>query len=252
LACSGRQPYVLLYKRIQRILYNNTRTFPSAPASGKCTSISNTEYLTVRRSQRLNPELHTKEVIDPLNAETERQRLKRQERLQQRRQKRQQKEDSEVSDTESVTSTSAESNTGKAHQDARDQFDTYLADLKENLQLLERTSEMQYRLDVLRSIIDNYDDLASIGNTFNDDRQAHFEPKLKQYQQEVDKAKSPEPLKAAERNCNGVRGKPKVLEIYRVQDAEIPGAKMLGGKMLGAKTEATTIKGAGLASQSSK
>jgi hypothetical protein len=53
-------------------------------------------------------------------------------------------------------------------------------------------------------------------------------------------------------DCNGVRGKPKVLERYRVQDAGIPGAKMLGAKMLGAKTEATTIKGGGLVSQSSK
>jgi hypothetical protein len=166
--------------------------------------ISKTEYLTVRRSQRLNPELHTKEVIDALNAETERQRLERQERLQQRRQKRLEKEDSsqstEASDTESVTST----NPGKAHQEARDQFDTYLADLKLNLQRLEETpkSEKQNRIDVLHSILDNYDDLASIGDTFNDDRHAHFEPKFKQYQQQIDEADSPEARAAAEQNLS--------------------------------------------------
>jgi hypothetical protein len=53
-------------------------------------------------------------------------------------------------------------------------------------------------------------------------------------------------------SVTGYGGKPKVLERYRVQGAEIPGAKMLGAKMLGAKTEATTIKGGGLESQSSK
>jgi hypothetical protein len=53
LECSGRQPYVLLYKRIQRILYddNNTRTFPSAPASGKCTHISKSHRRTQRRDR---------------------------------------------------------------------------------------------------------------------------------------------------------------------------------------------------------
>jgi hypothetical protein len=163
--------------------------------------LSNTEHhLTVRPSQRLNPELHTKEVIDALNAEIERQRLERQERLHIRRQKRQQKEDAEVSDTKSVVST--DTNTGKAHQDARDRFNEYLEDLKQDFQLLERTAEKQYRLDVLRSIIDNYEDLASIGDTFNDDRQAHFEPKLKQYQQEIDKAESPETRLVAEQNLN--------------------------------------------------
>jgi hypothetical protein len=50
--------------------------------------------------------------------------------------------------------------------------------------------------------------------------------------------------------CNGVRGNPKVLERYRVQDTEIPGAKMLGAKMPGAKmpgakTASTTIKSGG-------
>jgi hypothetical protein len=154
--------------------------------------------VTVRRSQRLNPELHTKKVIDALNAETERQRLERQERLQLRRQKRQQKEDAEVSDTESVAST--ETNTGKAHQDAWDQFDAYLSDLKLDIELLEKTAEKQYRLDVLKSAIDNYEDLASIGDTFNDDRQAHFEPKLRQYQQQIDEAESSDARAAAEKN----------------------------------------------------
>jgi hypothetical protein len=140
------------------------RPLGSAPPS------TNTEHhLTVRRSQRLNPELHTKEVIDALNAETERQRLERQEQLQRRRQKRLEKEDSsqatEASDTESVTST----NPGRAHQDARDQFDKYLADIQLDLQILEKTSERQYRLDVLRRIINNYEDSASIGDIFNED-----------------------------------------------------------------------------------
>jgi hypothetical protein len=171
------------------------RPLGSAPPS------TNTEHhLTVRRSQRLNPELHTKEVIDALNEETERQRLERQERLQIRRQKRQQKEDAEISDTESVASTSTETNIGKAHQDARDQFDAYLSDLKLDIELLEKTAEKQYRLDVLKSAIDNYEDLASIGDTFNDDRQAHFEPKLIQYQQQIDEAESSDAREAAEKN----------------------------------------------------
>jgi hypothetical protein len=77
-----------------------------------------------------------------------------------------------------------------------------LADIKQDFQLLERTAENRYRLDVLRSIIDNYEDLASIGDTFNDDRQAHFEPKIKQYQQEIDKAESPEARLVAEQNLS--------------------------------------------------
>jgi hypothetical protein len=97
---------------------------------------------------------------------------------------------------------STDTNTRKAHQDARDRFDEYLEDLKQDFQLLERTAEKQYRLDVLRSIIDNYGDLASIGDTFNDNRQVHFEPKLKQYQQEIDKAESPETHLVAEQNLN--------------------------------------------------
>jgi hypothetical protein len=32
---------------------------------------------------------------------------------------------------------------------------------------------------------------------------------------------------------------------YRVQDTEIPGAKMMGAKILGAKTASTTIKSGG-------
>jgi hypothetical protein len=155
-------------------------------------------HLTVRRSKRLNPELHTKEVIDALNAETERQRLERQERLQIRRQKRQQKEDAEVSDTESVVST--DTNTGKAHQDARDQFDTYLANLKADLKRLEETpkSEKQHRLNVLHSAIDNYEDLTSIGGTFNEDREKSWEPRFHEYQQRIDEATTPEDRTSAE------------------------------------------------------
>jgi hypothetical protein len=159
-------------------------------------------HLTVRRSQRLNPELHTKEVIDDLNAETERQRLERQEQLQRRRQKRLEKEDSsqatEASDTESVTST----NPGKAHKEARDQFDTYLANLKFNLQRLEETpkSEKQNRLSVLHHIIDNYEDSASIGETFNEDREKHWEPRFQEYQQRIEAATTPEDRMSAEEN----------------------------------------------------
>jgi hypothetical protein len=133
-------------------------------------------------------------VIDALNAETERQRLERQERLQRRRQKQLEKEDSsqltEGSDTESVTST----NPGKAHQDARDQFDTYLANLKADLKRLEETpkSEKQHRLNVLHSAIDNYEDLTSIGGTFNKDREKSWEPRFHEYQQTIDEATTPE------------------------------------------------------------
>jgi hypothetical protein len=99
-----------------------------------------------------------------------------------------------------LDSTSTVTNTGKAHQDAPDQFDVYLSDLKLDIELLEKTAEKQYRLDVLKSAIENYEDLASIGDTFNDDRQAHFEPKLRQYQQQIDEAESSDARTAAEKN----------------------------------------------------
>jgi hypothetical protein len=175
------------------------RPLGSAPPS------TNTEHhLTVRRSQRLNPELHTQEFIDALNAETERQRLERQERHQKKREKRLEKEDSsqstEASDTESVIST----NPGKAHKEARDQFDTYLANLKDDLRRLEETpkSEKENRLEILHSILDNYDDLASIGNILNDDRQAQFEPRIEKFQQDLDTAESADARTAAEKNLS--------------------------------------------------
>jgi transcription initiation factor TFIID subunit 2 len=49
---------------------------------------------------------------------------------------------------------------------------------------------------------------------------------------------------ALARYCNGVRGKPKVLEILGA-NTEVLGAKVAGSKMPGAKPASTTIKDRG-------
>jgi hypothetical protein len=79
-------------------------------------------------------------------------------------------------------------------------LDKYLADIKLDLQILEKTSERQYRLDVLRRIIDNSEDSASIGETFNEDREKHWEPRFQEYQQRIEAATTPEDRTSAEAN----------------------------------------------------
>jgi hypothetical protein len=160
-----RLPCKILFKSSRRELVtvqlrHHHLRLPECTGLQVCTASITTDS-TVRRSAPLNPD---KSKSDPdflkdLQQENEvrrQQRQERRDRIERKRQKRQQKEDSAVSDTESVISTSSETNTGKAHQDARDQFDAYLADLKQNLQLLERTAEKPYRLDVIRSRIRHY------------------------------------------------------------------------------------------------